>query len=141
MDLKSKLRFLSPQTYITKMMEKRNIQEDVIQRNSRMERKKQIKESKLDQALYRTSIYAFFSICIMLSLIPIAYFLPWQQIVQNLMYLLLASLFLSFTLSSIAIKKRSNYIKLSYMWGVWIFSLLLLLFYLFIFIYFRFLLH
>ncbi|RSL31669.1 hypothetical protein D7Z54_19705 [Salibacterium salarium] len=107
---------------------------------SRMERKRQLKESKTDHYLFRASLYAFLVICILLGAMPMIYFLPWEQAAEWFVYFLLGALFLSFTLSALTIKKQSRYVKLPYMWGIMIFSILLLLFYLFILIYFRFLL-
>lgn len=140
MDSKFKFRSFSSRLFIDKIKErkKQDEQKEEPYIKSRMERKKQLKESKVDIALYRAALSAFVSICITLALIPFAYFLPWQQIVHTLMYLLLASLFLSFFLTSIIIKKQPSSVKMLYALGIWTFSLLLLLFYLFIYIYFRF---
>ncbi|RSL32495.1 hypothetical protein D7Z54_15185 [Salibacterium salarium] len=107
---------------------------------SRMERKRQLKESKTDNYLFRASLYAFAVICFVLGSMPVIYFLPWEQAAEWFVYFLLVALFLSFSLSALTIKKQSKYVKLPYMWAIMIFSILLLLFYLFILIYFRFLL-
>ncbi|MFB4166136.1 hypothetical protein ACE1TI_20675 [Alteribacillus sp. JSM 102045] len=107
---------------------------------SRMERRRQVKESKMDNRLYRASLIAFAVICAVLTLMPFVYFLPWEQVAEWFIFFLLGALFISFTLSAVTIKKQSKYVKLPYMWGIMIFSILLLVFYLFILIYFRFLL-
>ncbi|MFB5663362.1 hypothetical protein [Alteribacillus sp. HJP-4] len=107
---------------------------------SRMEKRRQEKESKLDNSLFRASLSAFVIICVLLACIPIIYFLPWPQLSEWFVFVLLGALFISFSLSAITIKKQSRYVKLPYMWGIMIFSILLLLFYLFILVYFRFLL-
>ncbi|SFF02442.1 DUF2157 domain-containing protein [Alteribacillus iranensis] len=105
---------------------------------SRMERKQQRKESKLDSYMYRASLYSFAIICIMLAFMPFVYFLPWEQIAEWLVFLLLGALFISFTLSALTVKKQSKYVKLPHMWGIMLFSIFLLGFYLSVLIYFRF---
>ncbi|MFZ4453333.1 DUF2157 domain-containing protein [Salibacterium aidingense] len=129
-----------PKTLWQKWFKSGNRLADPMDALSRMERKRQLKESKTDQYLFRSSLYAFAVICLGLALMPVVYFLPWEQVAEWFVFFLLGALFLSFTISVITIKKQSKYVKLPYMWAIMIFSILLLLFYLFIVLYFRLLL-
>lgn len=107
---------------------------------SRMEKRRQQEESKTDNRFYRASLYAFFTVCVLLLLMPIVYFLPWPQLALWVAVIIVLALGVSFTLSAITIKKQSKYVHLPYMWGILLFAVLLFLFFLFIIIYFRFLL-
>ncbi|WP_240375825.1 hypothetical protein [Bacillus piscicola] len=143
MNIKTILQSLKPKQVVKSLQQRRlplfpTEEADPEVASSRMERKRQVKESKLDRYMYRASIVAFSVICLMLSLIPIVYFLPWEKAAEWLVYLLLVALFLSFTLSAVTVKKQSRYIKLPHMWGIMLFSIFLFSFYLFIMVYFRF---
>ncbi|SDH41379.1 hypothetical protein SAMN05192534_10587 [Alteribacillus persepolensis] len=108
--------------------------------NSRIERRKQLQESKVDNRLYRASLIAFAVVVFILTCMPFVYFLPWEQVAEWFVFCLLGALFISFSLSAVTIKKQSEYVKLPYMWAILIFSILLLAFFLFILIYLRLLL-
>ncbi|MFD2706411.1 hypothetical protein [Salibacterium lacus] len=140
MRLKSMIKHLRPQSFKQKWKQLTGSTADPMEALSRMERRRQLKESKLDHYLFRFSLYAFGLICALLALMPFIYFLPWEQAAEWVVYFLLGALFLSFSLSAVTIRKQSRYVKLPYMWAIMIFSILLLLFYLFILIYFRLLL-
>ncbi|WP_158734958.1 hypothetical protein [Alteribacillus sp. YIM 98480] len=143
MNMKFDFRSLHPKSLFQKWSKRWSLataKADPMDALSRMERRRQLKESKTDNSLFRASLIAFAIICAVLALMPFVYFLPWEQIAEWFVFFLLGALFISFTLSAITIKKQSKYVKLPYMWGIMIFSILLLAFYLFILIYFRLLL-
>ncbi|SFP58839.1 hypothetical protein [Salibacterium halotolerans] len=140
MRLKSMMQYLHPDSLKQKWKQLSGSVEDPLEAVSRMDRRRQLKESKLDHYLFRFSLYAFGLICFLLAVMPFIYFLPWEQAAEWIVYFLLGALFLSFSLSAVTIRKQSKYVKLPYMWAIMIFSILLLLFYLFILIYFRLLL-
>ncbi|MGY4690604.1 hypothetical protein [Salibacterium sp. K-3] len=140
MRLKSFIQHLHPDSLRRKWRELTGATADPMEALSRMERRRQLKESKMDHYLFRSSLYAFGLISILLAVMPFIYFLPWEQAAEWVVFFLLGALFVSFSLSAVTIKKQSKYVKLPYMWGIMIFSILLLLFYLFILIYFRLLL-
>lgn len=142
MRLKYNFKALHPAFWFHKLSSKLTNKESSLTAPSepptRMGRKKQKHESKIDTYMYRASLISFATICLMLALIPIVYFLPWEQMAEWFVFLLLGALFVSFTLSAITVKKQSKYVKLPYMWGIMLVSILLLCFYLSVLIYFRF---
>ena len=105
--------------------------------NSRLDRR-QHKERQKDTRLYKTSLYAFYTMCVLLMLMPFVYFLPWSSIATWLVVLILLTLGTTTTLAAVTIKKQSHHVPLLYMWFILLMSAILLIIYLGILIYFRF---
>ncbi|GEK58577.1 hypothetical protein CHL76_15235 [Marinococcus halophilus] len=106
--------------------------------NSRLDRRRQHKELQKDTRLYKTSLYAFYTMCVLLMLMPFVYFLPWPSIATWLVVLILLTLGTTTTLAAVTIKKQSHHVPLLYMWLILLMSAVLLIIYLGILIYFRF---